>query len=234
MVQIPSPEMSSDRLIPIGEYHLAACARNPATAPIGAAFQTVQDELKLRKATREAAELAMIQPRVNLRFAEFELAKVIRGVVFGAQALDGVSDGGPVKTALVAEGLHRFVRPRGASQKSAAEEFLRRLLNKPQAAPLVAQHRPLVEAALTSFSDALNARLLAATQLAEARAHEDGAAEAWVSAYAGNAGALQAIFRRRRAERALYFDRFRDSSSADADDDEDDGGEDGGGPVGGA
>jgi hypothetical protein len=223
--------MSSDRLIPLGEYHIGACRRTSATAAVGAAFQPVQDELKLRKRTREEAELAMIAPRVTVRFTEFDLEKAIRGVVFAAQTLDGVADGGTIKTALVPEGIERYTRPRGAAQKTVAEDFLRRLTKQPEAAPLVAQHRPLVEAALTTFNDALNARLLAATQLAEARAHEDGAREAWVSAYTGNAGAIQGIFKKRRAERELYFDRFRASTSTetDAEGDEDD--EDESGPV---
>lgn len=229
MVQIPSPTMSSRRLIPLGEYHIAACARTPATAPVGTAFQSVQDELKLRLSNREVAELAMIQPRVNLRFAESDLEKTIRGVIFAAQTLDGVSQGGVIKTALAPDGIDAYLRPRGAAQKEAAERFLRRLTTQPEAAPLVAEHRPLVESAVTAFSDALDQRRLAALQLAEARALEEGACEAWVSAYVGNSGAILTIFRRRRAERELYFDRFRGSRSSSAEEAEDlgDDGDDG-------
>lgn len=224
MAQIPHPTMSSDRLLILGEYHIAACAQTPETAAIGTAFQPVQDELKTRKATREAAELAMVRPRVLVRFAEHRLEQAIRAAVFAAQGVDGTTDGGPAKTALVPDGLNAVVRPRGNAQKVTAEAFYRRLTTQPAAAPLVATHGPSISAALTAFQDAVSARALAANQLAEARAEEDAARESWVSGYAGDVGAVQAIFKKRRAERELYFDRFRASSSGA--EDTDDGGED--------
>jgi hypothetical protein len=216
--------MSSERLLPIGEYHMAACAMTPATAPIGEAFKPVQDELKACLAKRQEAELGMILPRVMVRFAEADLEAIIRGVVFAAQTLDGTSSG-PVKTALVPEGVNHYTRPRGEAQKAVAKKLLHRLLNQPAAAPLVEQQRPLLEAGIAKFDDALKARLLAATQLAEARAREDGAREAWVSAYVGNIGAVQGIFKRQRSQRELYFDRFYTASAPELSDEPEDGGQ---------
>ncbi len=235
MAQIPGPRTSADRLLLLGEYHVAACNRTPATASIGAAFKTVQDELKARRADREAAELAMVAPRVLVRFAEHELEQLIRAAVYAAQALDGRTHGGAAKSALVPDGVEAVVRPRGAAQKKQAEELLRRLVTHPAAAPLVAEHKPKLEAGIQTFDDALSARALAGQQLADARAREDGACENWISAYAGNAGAIQAIFKRDRAQRELYFDRFRSYRHDDGGDDDggDDGGE-GGGEGGGA
>lgn len=232
MAQTPSPTMSADRLLPLGEFHTAACSQMPETAALGVAFQPVQDELKARKITREAAQLAMVRPRVVLRFCEYRLEQRIRAIIFAAQTLDGMINGGPAKSALAPDGLNAIVRPRGAGQKLAAEAFLRRLTTQPACAPLVAEHKPLFDADFAAFQDAHNERLMAATQLAEARAHEDGAREAWISAYSGNIGAIRMTFPRRRALQELFFDRFRASSSA-ADEGGDDGDEGDGGDGGG-
>lgn len=67
----------------------------------------------------------------------------------------------------------------------------------------------------------LDARRSAGEALGVARAAEDAARETWVAAYDSNAGAIRALYPKRRPQQDLFFDDFRARNAG-----EDDGGGD--------
>jgi hypothetical protein len=157
---------------------------------------------------------------VAVRFGEWSLEQLLRGVSLGCQAVDNVVRGGPAQRAVFPSGLDAELRPRGAAQLAAARAVLQRLRSQPAAAAVATEHGARLEAGIADFDARVAARKVAGETLGLARAHEDGAREQWVAAYDSNAGALRTRFPRQKARQDLYFDVVRTRHAGD-DGDED-------------
>lgn len=203
--------MASDRLLPLGEFHLAALAETPAeTGALIEVFRPSHDALATAAAARAAAERMMILPRVALRFSERRLETAIRRVSNVAESIDG-KEGGKVWRALFPNGLNAETRPRSAAQRAAADALMNRLTTQTLTEPLRSEHVPLLRVAIDDLAAKLAARKDAADALGLAFAQELAAREDFVRAYDASAGAIRAQFPRDRETQDLYFDSFRSS-----------------------
>lgn len=212
-MQIPSPDIASERLELLGLGHLAALAHDPSLADLIATFQPAQDNLTASTNRRLIAERSMVPHRVAVRFVERECEAALRRLGLAAESLDGKS-GGPLFTEAFPDGMTAETRPRAAAQVVALQRVRDRLTTKSTLAPLRAEHVPALDAAIARMKATLEARAAAAASYASAFAAELAAREDWVRAYDANAGAIRQRFPRDRERQDLYFDRFRASGGA--------------------
>jgi hypothetical protein len=208
-MQIPNRTFSSNSLLGLGRFHLAAIEQTPETQPLAAGFQSVYDALLTAKQARENADVALALPRVALTFAEWALEQVLRELAYTAHGADHSTAGGSVFAALFPKNLDAEIRPRGAAQLASAKAVSERLVNQPAAAGLRETFSQRLVTAINDFSSKLTARDRALESLGLARAKEEGAKETFVAAYDSNAGAIRALFPRNRPRQDLYFDVFR-------------------------
>lgn len=198
--------MASRPLLKAGRYHLAACARDKETQGLGTAFKPAHDALDAVRIRREQAEDALIEPRMQARFAETALELVLRDIASKAHDVDRKASGALVFKAIFPNGLDAEVRPRGPGQLTAAMALRGRLDVQPAAAPVKTLLLNDLDAALATLGSALEARRMGENALGLARAAEDGARETFVASYDSNAGAIRQMFPRNRARQSLYFD----------------------------
>ena len=200
--------MSSDSMLDLGSYHLAALAQSEGTKALASAFRPVQDELQTATTARVEAEKAMTDLRVAVRFSENALERAIRQVALLAHGADNNASGGPAFKALFPNGLDAELRPVGQSQVASAVALRERLNTQPAAAKVKAQVMDDFDKALAVFRLAIDARQAGDTKVSEARASESGARERFVSAYDSNIGAIRQLFPRDRAQQDLHFDEI--------------------------
>jgi hypothetical protein len=212
--------MASRPLLKAGKYHLAACARDQATQGLGTAFKPAHDALDTARIRREQAEDALVEPRMQARFAETALELVLRDIAAKAHDFDRKASGDLVFKAIFPNGLDAEVRPRGAGQLTAAMAFRGRLDVQASAAPVKALLLKDLDAALDTLGSALESRRMGENALGLARAAEDGARETFVANYDSNAGAIRQMFPRNRARQALYFDSLHPEQGTAEDDNE--------------
>ena len=198
--------MSSDKLLMSGANHLTALNQTEATKSLIGAFQPAYDELQTAVAARAQAEGAMGAPRVNLRFIEKDLEKVIREIALQAHTVDDNATTGPAFKALFPDGLDAEVRPLGVSQIAATTALRERLATQPAVVKVKAQAMEKLDQALARFKATLEGRQSAEGKLSQARAVESGARERFVKAYDSNIGAIRQLFPRDREQQDLYFD----------------------------
>jgi hypothetical protein len=203
--------MSSDVMLDLGRYHLAALAQSEATKALASAFQPVQDNLQTATTARVEAEKAMTVLRVAVSFSENALEKAIRQVALLAHGADNNATGGPAFKALFPNGLDAELRPVGPSQVAAAVALRERLNTQPAAAKVKAQAMDDFDKALAVFKSAIDVRQAGDTKVSEARATESGARERFVSAYDSDIGAIRQLFPRDRATQDLHFDQVSPS-----------------------
>jgi hypothetical protein len=206
--------MSSQSLLRVGRYHLAALGRSAETKGLADAFRPTFDALAVAKAAREQAEDALVVPRAEARFAEAGLEVVLRDLAAQAHVTDRQMGGDLVFRAIFPNTVDAEVRPRGPAQLTAATALRVRLDKQPAAAPVKAQWLPKLDEALARLAAALEARRTAEQAVGLARAVEDGARETFVSSYDSNAGAIRQMFPRNRVRQDLYFDPFRGGPDA--------------------
>jgi len=208
-MQTPMPTMSSEHLLLLGRFHLAALDQHAETRGLVAGFQPTQDALAGKLRTREDAQNALVGPRVAMRFAEYLAEQVIRAIALAAHAADNNMETGAAFRAVFPEGVDAEVRPRGAAQVRTARRVRDRLAAAPAAAPFRDAHLAPLDGAIADLDAKIEARGVAGRTLGVARAEEDAARETFVAGYDSNAGAIRTLFPRNRARQDLYFDEFR-------------------------
>ncbi|AKF06576.1 hypothetical protein [Sandaracinus amylolyticus] len=208
-MQMPTPDLSSSRLDPLGRFHLAALRRaGAAFADLVASFEPVHAALVAAAAVRASAELGMIEPRVLVRFAEREVELELRALRSAAEALDR-GRGGEIASALFPSGLAAEVTPRAAAQSAAARRVLQRLTAFGAAEPLRTEHLPRLTNALASLDAALAARATAAEAFGQAYANELATRDDFCRAYDVSASVVRQRFPRDREQQDLFFDTLR-------------------------
>lgn len=207
-MQIPTSDLSSDRLELLGLAHLTALAADPEVADLVAVFQPAQDLLGAAAARRIAAERSMVAPRVTLRFVERRCEAAVRRVAAAAEAADGKRKGARF-TELFPNGLTAELRPRSAGQLAALRRVHDRLTQRSTLAALRTEHEAALTEAIAALEGALAAREAAAQAFGTAYAAELATREDWIRAYDASAGAIRQRFPRDRERQDLYFDPVR-------------------------
>jgi hypothetical protein len=123
------------------------------TAPLADALQEVQETLETRLDERLAADATLTRARVALRFADYTLDRMIRGVRRHAELLDG-GRVGPLTTAVFPDGLVAETVPTGERQERRARALLARVheLGTANAETLRAQMLEPLAAAVETFA----------------------------------------------------------------------------------
>ena len=214
-MEIPSSNLASDRLLPLGAFHLACLSQTAALSDLHDAFAPVQAELEGAAENRLSALKALIPVRVTIRFAERGVERALRGLNAGAVALDGKA-GGPIQDSLFPNGLNAETRPRTAKQVDAAQRVLNRLHTASPAEPLRASHEEALIRSTNALSLALDARKAAYQNLGVAIAAELASRDDFVRAYDANAGAIRQRFPKDRETQDLYFDAVSSRKAEDA------------------
>lgn len=207
-MQIPSPDFASDRLFPLGDYHIAALGETAETRGLAPPFQATQDALLATVRNREGADRALTGPRVAVRFSEYAVEVVLRSVANAAHETDNNQTTGAAFKAVFPDGLDAETSPRGAAQLKAARDVRTRIAKQPAAAPFRDAMLARLDAAIADFDTKLQNRGTAGRALGEAQAAEAGARETWVRHYDANAGAIRNLFPRQRNRQDLYFDEI--------------------------
>src|SRR5687767_13313552 len=115
-MKMPTATMASERLIMLGRFHIAALEQTEQTRPLAAPFTASVDALEATALATRQASLALIGPRVHVRFAEAALEETLRTLSLRAKTIDNTSAGGPAVHALFPTGLDPIIRPRGEAQ----------------------------------------------------------------------------------------------------------------------
>jgi hypothetical protein len=93
-MQIPNRTFSTNLLLELGRFHLAAVQQSVETQPLAAGFQLVYDALLAAKQARDNADMALVLPRVAFIFSEWALEQTLRELAYAAHAADGSAAGG--------------------------------------------------------------------------------------------------------------------------------------------
>lgn len=208
MVQIPTPDMASDRLELLLRYLISGTARDIATADIATGLRPVLTQFLVAVTASIESQRALVDPRVGVRFAERDIETTIRRLASDARKKDG-KDRGATLAALFPGGLEAATVPRGEAQQEAASRVMNALRTVGLAEPLRAEHVPALEAAITAFQSALDERRRVAGIAASAFAAELAGREDLCNAMDAAAGAIRRLFPRDRDRQDLYFDAVR-------------------------
>jgi hypothetical protein len=206
--------LSTERVLGLGRFHLAALAESEETRGVRAAFEPAHLALETAYRARLEAEDELVTPRVRLRFAEKRAEEALRRLANAAADLDG-KRGGAIYNALFPSTLTAETSPRAAAQRDAVERVRQRLESQSTASALRDPHLTSLATAITSMTAALDARKTAAEAVGVARAREDAAHDDFSRAYDASAGELRRIFPRDRAQQDLYFDSARRRGGAE-------------------
>ena len=145
-------------------WHADALDEEDSTRVLREAFVNIMNSWEGALDRLAAAEKAAMKPRVQVRFGETRLELAIDALYNDCKKKGNEA----VLAAVFAEGKAAETRPRGESQRKRTEDvLLPRLRALPASSPIRAEHLPAIEAALTSFVAAVEARRTAA--LATAR-----------------------------------------------------------------
>jgi hypothetical protein len=218
-MKIPTSNMSSERLLFLGDYHLAAVTHTAATMDLAAAMTPIVAGLRADWTARVAAEHLLLPIRVALRFHERDVERHLRVLSASAYALDG-KRGGAVHTALFPDGVEAETRPKAQGQVDAAQRVLNRLNTSSLAEGLRAAHAGPIAESTAVLETTLASRKTAASALGMAMAAEFSSREDLVRTYDSNAGAIRQRFPKDRETQDLYFDTFsvrRSTSDDEAD-----------------
>lgn len=172
--------------------------------------------MKAARVTREAAEDALIGPRVAVRFAEWALEEVIRRIAADAHAADGNLRRGPAFDRLFPDGVSPVITPRSVAQVVSAT-LLKVRLDATAAGSPGRDRGESLSAAIAKLQGAIEARKGAGQAVAVARAVEDAAREDWLAHYSKDAGAVRVLFPTDRDRQDLYFDELDTSRSGGSD-----------------
>jgi len=200
----------------------AAVRQFPETQPLADVILQQNGELQKRYDAVVAAENAMVEKRVALRFAGWTLDQSIRLFHNGAVMLDGGKPG-KLTEALFPAGLTVEVTPSGESQIAATDKLSARAkaCRTPGAEKLVAERLAAIESGLENYRTALEVRNEGTRALYAARAAEDAAQNDHALAMDKVMGAIRTAFPRDRARWDVIIPREpgkkRDDGRADAD-----------------
>lgn len=221
-MQQPTTKTSVSKCIALGRYAAAMLSKftsKPALLSFATSMTAATDSLETAQGAYAASVLALVFPRVGVRYNDFISDNVVRALQRRAELFDDKT-AGPTASFLFPEGVTPIIRPVGQTQVDAMlklEGKLDALASWPEAAAEKAKLTTAREAYATALQDRATAMLASAAL----RAKRDAAKEDFLDVYATVAAKVKAEFPRDRAMQDLFFDKVTDAPVADADDTED-------------
>ena len=218
-MQLPTPKTPVSKCIALGmfaEGMFGEIPDNPVLAELSAAVGDVTAGLSTAQSTYAAAVLAIIPPRIKVKYADFISDKVVRSVQRAAETADGEKNG-KIAAAVFPQGVTPIVRPSGQTQCDQMRALEGRLEAAQPIWPGAAAEKAKVAAERVKYEAALAARRTAMEAAATLRAKRDVAKEDFLDVYAAAAGRVKEQFPRNRVMQDLFFDRVVDAVVEDDD-----------------
>lgn len=222
-MQLPTTKTPVSKCVALGRYAAAMLGKftnKPVLLSLAASMTAATDPLEAAQGAYATSVLALILPRVGVRFNDYSSDNVVRALLRQAEMFDN-KKGGPTSSFLFSEGITPIIRPVGQTQVDAMEKLegkLDALASWPEAAAEKAKLTTAREAYATALKDRNTAMLASAGS----RAKRDMAKEDFLDVYATVAAKVKAEFPRDRAMQDLFFDKVTSAVVADEDDDEND------------
>lgn len=216
-MQRPTPKTSVSKCIALGMYAqgmLAQFPDNPVLAELAATLGAATAALSAAQGTYAAAVLAIIAPRVKVRFADYSSDKVVRSVQRAAETADDGKNG-KIASAVFPDGVTPIVRPVGQTQCDQMRALEGRLEAAMALWPAAGAEKAKVAAERVKYEAALAGRRDAVEAAATLRAKRDVAKEDFLDVYAATASRVGEQFPRQRAMQDLFFDQVTDAVVAD-------------------
>jgi hypothetical protein len=215
-MQIPTIKTPVSKCIELGLYAQAMLAKfpaNPALTALSAKMGAAATALSAAQSEYAAAILALIAPRVDVKFADYSSDTVVRQTMRSAETADGGKNG-KIARAVFPAGVTPIVRPVGATQVTEMRALEGRLEAAMTLWPGAAAEKGKVMEERVKYESALTARRTAMEKAADLRAKRDAAREDFLDVYAAAAGEVKSEFPRNRQMQDLFFDTVSDAASA--------------------
>lgn len=222
-MQLPTPKTPASRCIALGLYSQAMFAKfadNPVLVGLSAAVTSATTGLTSAQSAYAQAVVAIITPRVAVKYADFTSDRAVRAAQRAAETADGEKFG-KVATAVFPDGVTPIVRPVGQTQCDLMRALEGRLEAAASIWPGAMAEKAKITAERTTYEASLAARRTAMEVASDLRAKRDAAKEDFLDVMAAAAGRVKEQFPRNRAMQDLFFDRVTDAAAID-DDAEDD------------
>lgn len=216
-MQLPNPKTPVSKCAALGLYTqtmLAQFPANPALAALSTTVAAATSALTAAQTAYAEAVVALIAPRVLLRYADHSSDLAVRAVQRAAETADGAK-GGKIASALFPGGVTPIVRPVGATQVAEMRALEGRLEAAMTLWPGAGPEKAKITDERVKYEAALAARKTAMEKAADLRAKRDAAKEDFLDVYAATASRVKGEFPRNRPMQELFFDRVYDAVIAD-------------------
>lgn len=220
-MQIPTKKTPVSKCVELGTYSQAMLAKFPANTVLTALstkVATATTALSGAQQAYAAAVLALIVPRVNVRFADHSSDAAVRASMRSAETADGVK-GGKIASAVFPDGVTPIVRPVGATQVKEMRDLEGRIEAAMGIWPGAGPEKVKIMNERIGYETALEQRRAALQAASDLRAKRDAAREDFLDVYAVAAARVKAEYPRNRQMQDLFFDEI-DAGPDDSGDDE--------------
>lgn len=216
-MQLATPKTSVSKCIALGMYAQAMLAKfpeNPVLVELSATLTGATAALSTAQSTYTQAVVALIPPRVAVKYADYVSDKVVRAAQRAAETADGEKNG-KVAAAAFPDGVTPIVRPIGQAQCTQMRALEGRLEAAVSIWSGAVAEKSKVTDERVKYEAALAARRTAMETAADLRAKRDAAKEDFLDIYAATGGRVKEQFPRNRAMQDLFFDRVADAVVVD-------------------
>ena len=212
-MQTPTTSQSTPLLIRLGVYTQGRLTADTRTRELAPLCKQRTDDIRAARRARESAQEGLIVTEAFADAADDGLDLTTRAFADAVYNAAGRDRGAMAWKRVFPGGVTPFTQPRLADQVEAAKGLLRHL-GTLGTDPVVAEHKPRIEAGLADLTAALAPVKKAAADLEAARTAEYLARSAFVATYVSTYGAvIEKLGARRLAE--PFFRRFRAEPDAD-------------------
>lgn len=201
---------SSQVRIQYGYELEASLSQEPQLASTASIVRSQTAALESAYEARVKAERAMVQPKVQVRFADWRVDGTVRLVAKTAELADG-GKRGPISRGLLPDGMSPLVAPVGTAQLQTTKDFVLRAkaCTVPGAEKVCAETLPRVEEAMGQLETAMKARQAAEAVYVSARAAEVAAQQDHELMIEKVMGLVRSTFPKERARWDLIFPSVR-------------------------
>ena len=222
-MQLPTSKTPVSKCTALGRFAAAMLGKftnKPALLSLAASIAAATDSLEAAQGAYAGSVLALVIPRVGVRYNDYVSDNVVRALQRQAEMFDG-KRGGATGSFLFPDGVTPIVRPVGKTQVDAMQ-LIEGRLDALASWPDAAAEKAKLSAARASYAAALSDRDAAMLATAALRAKRDAAKEDFLDVYASVAAKVKSEFPRDRPMQDLFFDKVTDAVVADDEEPADD------------
>ena len=206
-MQTPTLDRSSETLTRLGVYSTSRINADPRTRDLAALLKTRTDDIRQKKREREDAQDRLVDTEAVADAADEGLDLSIKYLADDVYNAAGRSRRSPRYRRIFPKGATPYTQPRLFDQDESTDELLRHL-DKLADDPVVAEHRPEIEARHNTLKEALAQYKEAVADVQNAKSAEYLAKSAFIVTYVSTYGSVvEAVGSKGLAE--PFFRRFR-------------------------